>query len=175
MDSFDEKTELEKRWEAEEPQEPQETSNPYSKSEEEPTEYSKGDDESLFIMSPLADEDIPLVVVSNNNRWIIGGLLDVMGEGVVMDHPMAYIEAADQRNPGRVQIGVQKLFHGLGIPLNMWIKHDSLNMLRKEDAAAGRVASIYERTFSDLKAAEVGVTAPSPTDLQAYARKDVRR
>ena len=60
MSSVDEKTELEKRWEAEEDLHMED--NPYaaSESEKESVDFNKGEDESLFIPSPVVEDEIPL-------------------------------------------------------------------------------------------------------------------
>lgn len=129
------------------------------------------EDEESFQTSPLADDNIPLVIVTNNNRVFIGGLINIVEGGVILDHPMAYVETADARQPGRLQIGVQKIFHGLAVPSNMWVKHDSLNMLKTEDSSSQRISSIYEKTFSSVQASDAGVEPPSPTDLQNFALK----
>lgn len=173
----DKKTLLEQRWESEEP-ETEVEDNPYSREpqevSEEPTgEYESAEDEDVFITSPLCKEQVPLVLLTCNNRIFIGGLLEVMGEGIVLDHPMVYVEIPDQRNQGRIQLGVQKVFHGLPIPQNMWFKHDALNMIRKDSDAATRLLHIYMNAYEDVSARDAGIEAPSVAELRQFSKKEV--
>ena len=175
----DKKTLLEQRWEAEEP-DTEVDDNPYPKipqeASEEPTEehveYQSAEDEEVFMSSPLCDEQVPLVLITCNNRIFIGGLLEVMGDGVVLDHPMVYVEIPDQRQQGRLSLGVQKVFHGLPVPQNMWLKHDALNMIRKDSESAQRLLNMYMNAYEEVSARDAGIEAPSVAELRQFSKKE---
>lgn len=193
MGMFDQKTLLEQRWEEEAAKEHMETDAtiPYlaDVDEEKPEvdielnldsdqldpAYDHGhtiEVDDNFISSPVCGDDIPLVLITSAGRTYIGGLIDVLSGGVVLDHPLVYMEIPDQRNPGALQLAIQKVFHGLPVPLNMWFQHDSLNMLRSEHEQCKRLTDLYVSTLERLSAADAGVHAPSVTDLQNYSRKE---
>ena len=170
MSIFDEKTDLEKRWDVEEAED--EIKNPYSTSENF-MDGSEAEVEEVFMKSPLSDKDLPLVLITDNNRVFIGGLINLMGDGIILDHPMSYVEMSDPANPGRVNISIQKVFHGLSVPDSMWFKHDSLNMLHSSESTSVRIAAMYNNVYTEIQAALAGITTPTTTDLRSYSRKNI--
>ena len=167
-----EKTELEKRWEEEEKAEAScasceevcEASWVCEGECKSNPDDSLTEKESDFVHSPLARCSAPLTLVMCNNRIFLGGLLDVSEGGVVIDHPMVYLEIPDPKNQGRLQVGVQKIFHGLPVPDNMMFKYDALNILKVGDRSL-RLASLYEDTYKNIMMSESGLSMPSMQDI----------
>ena len=184
-----EKTELEKRWDEEE-EAGEEVKNPgklhlngairdLAEEEQggcggacrcnEPCENASAPDdeeeEALnYVLSPLSDEKIPMVLITDNNRVFIGGLIDFVSGGILLDFPMVYLEIPDPKS-GQLQIGIQKIYHGQAIPENMWFKHDTLYMLRL-DARAFKLAKLYAESINAVRLAEAGLEAPSMAAIE---------
>lgn len=152
------KTELEKRWEDEE-----ETVD--AAEEEDNAEYQ-------FIMSPMttSEEELPLAFVMVNNRLFFGGIARIDEDGIVMHMPLAYVEMPDQQNPGRLQIGMQKVIHSISIPESMWFRHDALNIIKSNEPKSMEIARVYENTVKEIKLSESGLSVPSNEDMKAYVK-----
>lgn len=159
------KTELEKRWEEEEKEldkvECCESCDGSCECSESPEEEDLID----YVLSPIEDDKVPLVLITCNNRIFLGGLIDIASGGVVLGHPMVYLEIPDQKTVGKLQVGVQKIFHAMPIPNNMWFKHDALNMLHLEDRTL-KLSAMYENTVKEILASESGIAVPTMQDIQ---------
>jgi len=148
------KTELEKRWEEE-----------TEESDHEEVEESK------FIDSSFTDKDhlAPIALVSSGDKVYIGGVLEIDGNGCVLDHPMLYLEIPEKdQATGRfsLQIGIQKVYSGLSIPNNMLVRHDTFNMLRANSPSNMKLVKLYESSVKRVLASDAGIVIPEESEME---------
>jgi len=165
-----EKTELERRWENEGVDTvPQSLLEEAKKNIEELRAHEEpvvATQEKEIIPSPLVEADVeepePLVIISVNNRFIFGGLVDMMDDSsCILSYPLAFIEMPKEID-GRVQVvtAFQKLIQTVSVPRAMEFRRDSLLLLNYADRSAQALASSYEETFKALKLHEMGMYTP---------------
>lgn len=172
-----EKTELEKRWEAE------------LKDEEvkEPVSFEEGltekDDEeaSHLIFSPFS-EDTPVVLLSSNNKLFVGGLdlgysnesaQNMSLEFCSITYPIAYIESLEKSGNNVVLTPVmRRILFGIQLPEFMFFRTDMLYFLRNNSDKDIALYNYYCNTVKESKLQDARIHSPSSDEVSVFGRKD---
>lgn len=174
-----EKSELEKRWEAEAAEEAKEAeheccgncataegcANAESEEDAELTYMQQ-----TFIPCPLVDHFSPMVMIISDNKFYMGGVEEVASDSITMVFPMEYQEILyrDPQNPQAVglQVEVKPVLNSLGIVDDMRFNHTMLYFLKLNKAEDERLVSTYEEAITHSRASSANIAVPSLDDIK---------